>query len=306
MTPRTIFRLLKETALAWTEDKAMSLGAALAYYSVFSATPLLVIAIAIAGVVFGEQAAEGRIVQQIHATVGEPAAQALEALLANAGAQGTGVIATVVGIVLLLFGASGVFSQLQDSLNTIWKVTPKPGRGLATMVRGRFLAFIMVLIIGFLLLVSLAATATLAALSKWSSAAVGDIHLYQIINAVISLIFITVLLAMIYKILPDVKIKWKDVWVGAAFTAFLFTIGKNLLGLYLGRSSVTSVYGAAGSVVVILLWVYYSSLIVLFGAEFTRVFANFRGAQILPAENAVAVIPARVLAEGTVPQVAAR
>lgn len=297
---KTTWKLLKQTYNSWSEDKAMRLGAALAYYSVFSIAPLVLITIAVASMFLGEEAAQGQIVEEISGTVGTPVAQALEDQLQANQEKGTGGLATLTGIVVLLFGASGVFAQLQDALNTVWKVAPRPDRGILGMIRDRFLSMTMVLGTGFLLLVSLVITAALAALARfWTPAALpGGAYLWQALHGLVSLAFITVLFALMYKYLPDARIEWRDVWIGAAITAVLFTIGKYLLGLYLGQASVASTYGAAGSLVVILLWVYYSALILLFGAEFTRVYAEHLGKGIEPAANAVAVTHEDRLREG--------
>jgi membrane protein len=289
MNPQAVWHLLKHTFDEWNEDKAPRLGAALAYYTIFSLAPLLVIAIAISGLVFGEEEARKQIAAEVSNTVGPTVGTAIEGLLQSAHDSGSGILATIMGVVTLLFGAVGAFNQLQDALNTIWKVTPKPGRGWMAIVKDRVLSFSIVLGIGFLLLVSLIVSTVLTALSKFltPSALPGGTYLWQLINLAVSFGFITLLFAMIYKILPDVKLGWKDVWVGAAVTALLFTIGKYLLGLYLARASVASSYGAAGSLVLILVWVYYSSQILLFGAEFTRVYSIHYGKRILPSDNAV-------------------
>ncbi|GAB4196408.1 MAG: YihY/virulence factor BrkB family protein [Coleofasciculaceae cyanobacterium] len=288
MKPKVIVELLKETFREWQEDKASRLAAALAYYTAFSIAPLLIIAIAIAAVVFGEEAARGGIEEQLRGLIGQQGAEAVEEMINNSNKPAEGTIATIISVVLLLFGASGVFGQLQDSLNTIWEVAPKPGRGVMGFIKDRFLSFAMVLGIGFLLLVSLVLSAVLAGLSNF----LGDMmpglsFLWGILNFLISFGVITLLFALIYRVLPDAKIAWGDVWFGAIITALLFTIGKSLIGLYLGNSSVGSTYGAAGSFVVFLLWVNYSAQILFFGAEFTQVYANKYGSRIVPAKNAV-------------------
>src|SRR5262249_53433307 len=284
------WELLKATFYAWNEDKASRLGAALAYYTVFSIAPLLIIAIGIAGLVFGKAAAKGEIVSQIEKTIGLPAAQAIEEMLRHTHATGQSTTTTICGVVILLLGASGVFVQLQDALNTIWKVTPKPGRGFVEMVRDRFLSFMVVLSTGILLLVSLVISAALAPLGKFLTPDVlpGSTYLWQAVNNVLSLGLVTLLFALMYKVLPDARIAWSDVWIGALVTALLFTGGKYLIALYLGRSSMTSAFGAASSLVAILLWVYYSAQILLAGAEFTRVYACRHGSSIVPRENAMA------------------
>lgn len=292
MKLKVIVRLLKETFQEWQEDKASRLAAALAYYTIFSIAPLLIIAIAIAGAVFGEEAARGEIVGQIQGLVGKPGAEFIETAINNANKPGSnGGLASLIGIGVLLFGASGVFAQLQDSLNTIWEVQPKPTKGLRGGIMGflrqRFLTFSMVLVIGFLLMVSLILSAVLSGLSAYMSHLLPGLDfVWGIVNFVISFGVITLLFALIYKFLPDVKITWNDVLTGAIITALLFTIGKTLLGQYLGQSSFSSTYGAAGSLVIILAWVYYSAQILFFGAEFTQVYASRYGSRIVPDDHA--------------------
>lgn len=285
---KEFFRLFKETFAEWRDDKANRLAAALAYYTMLSLAPLLVIAVSVAGFVFGDRAAAGVISEQISEQVGASAANTIETAIAQAGDTGAGVIATIIGVVALLFGASGVFAQLQDALNTVWEVQPKPGSGLKTTAKKRVTAMTMVLGIGFLLLVSLLVSAVVSALNNFMSDLLpGADFLWTIMNVAISFGVVTLLFAMIYKILPDVQIAWKDVWIGAAMTALLFTIGKELLSMYIGSSSVGSVYGAAGSLAILLVWIYYSGLILFFGAEFTQVYARRYGSRIVPDEDAV-------------------
>ena len=289
MNAQMIVGLLKQTWAEWQEDKASRLAAALAYYTAFSIAPLLVIAIAIAALVFGEKAAQGQIAAQLGTLVGKEAAEAIQALLVSSSqkpAQGT--IATLISIALLFFGASNIFTQLQDSLNTIWEVAPKPGRGIRGIIQDRILSFGMVLGIGFLLLVSLILSTVLAALGNYFGSLMPGLQfLWSTLNFLLSFGVITLLFALMYKFLPDVKITWGDVGIGAVITALLFTIGKSLISLYLGNSSVGSTYGAAGSLVVLLLWVNYSAQILFFGAEFTQVYANKYGSRIVPAKNAI-------------------
>jgi membrane protein len=291
MNPKEILPILKETASEWMEDQAQSLGAALAYYTVFSLAPLLLIAIAIAGFFFGREAAQGQIFDQLRGLLGEASGKAMQDMVQNANTKpATGVMAALIGAVTLLFGASGVFGQLQTSLNSIWGVQPKPGRGVLGIIQDRILSFGFILVVGFLLLVSLLFTATIALVGEWFGGMVPGMEaLIQILNSVLSLALITLLFATIFKFLPDAKIAWRDVWIGAFITAVLFTVGKFALGLYLGKSGVASSYGAAGSLIVLLLWVYYSSQILFFGAEFTQVYANRFGSHVAPADNAVAV-----------------
>lgn len=272
----------------WSKDKVPQLGAALAYYTIFSIAPLVLIAIALAGIVFGEEAARGEIMQQISATVGPSVAEAIQAILAQAQDKATSGMATLIGVAVLLFGASGVFIQLQDALNTIWKVEAKPEGGIWSLVRDRLLSFTVVLGTGFLLLVSLVASAALAALSKYFTPAdlPGGAFAWQTLNNLLSFALVTVLFAFIYRVLPDVHVGWRHVWTGALIAALLFTVGKYVIGLYLGRSGTASAFGAAGSLVVILVWVYYSAQILLLGAEVTRSHALYQGAQIEPKANA--------------------
>lgn len=289
MNIKTILDLLKETFSEWNKDKSSRLAAALAYYTVFSLAPLLIIVIAIAGSVFGEEAARGEIVGQIQGLVGKDGARFIETTIENANQPASGgTIASIISVVVLLFGASGVFAQIQDALNTIWEVQPKPGLSLINIIRSRFLSFAMVLGIGFLLLVSLVLSAGLAAMVNYlGNALPGLDFLWQVVNFILGFGVTTLLFGLIYKYLPDVKITWNDVWIGAAITSLLFSIGRYLLGQYLGNSTFGSTYGAAGSLVVLLAWVYYAAQILFFGAEFTQVYARKYGSQIVPDNNAI-------------------
>jgi membrane protein len=282
--------LLKGTWEEWNTDRAPRLGAALAFYTVLSLSPLLILSIAIAGAVFGQEAAQGELLAQARSLIGEQGAEAIQTLIENANKPGAGMIATILSIVTLLFGASGVFGELQGAMNTIWGVEPRPDRGIKGVIMGRLLSFGLVLGVGFLLLVSLILSSVLSALGGQLSEALPDYNaIWQLLEVVISFLVITLLFAALYKFIPDVEISWRDVWVGAVVTSVLFSIGRFALGLYLGNSSTTSVYGAAGSLVVVLLWVYYSAQILFFGAEFTQVYANRFGSKIFPSEHAVAV-----------------
>lgn len=292
MSLKAIWRLLKETFEEWSKDKASRLAAALAYYTVFSLAPLLILIIAIAGLVLGDEAARGEISRQMQGLVGADGANFIESTVNNASqpGAGAGIIASIISIVVLLFGATGVFTELQDSLNTVWEVAPRPDLGFWQFIRNRVLSFGMVLGIAFLLLVSLVVSAVLSGLNTYMNGLLPGVDsLWQIVNFVISLGVVTLLFAMMFKFLPDVKIGWSDVWVGGFITALLFTLGKFLIGLYLGNSSFTSSYGAAGSLVVVLAWVYYSAQILFFGAEFTQVYARRYGSQIVPNQYAVPV-----------------
>ena len=292
MRAGSIVSIVKETVSDWIDDKAMRLAAALAFYTLLSLAPLLIVAVSVAGLVFGDDAARGQLVGQLQGIVGAQGAEAVSAILANAKSTSSGVIGTIVGTVILLFGASGVFGELQGALNTVWEVEPRPGRGILGVLRDRFLSLTMVLGVGFLLLVSLVLSAGLSAMGGYFSHALpGGEVVWQILNFVISLGVFTLLFALIFKYVPDVTIAWGDVWIGAAFTAVLFALGKFALGLYLGRESVTSPYGAAGSVVLLVIWTYYSAQILFLGAEFTQVYARHRGSRIEPTKNAVAIEP---------------
>jgi membrane protein len=294
--PRTLWHLIKEAAADWSHDRAPRLGAALAYYTVFSLVPFLVVVIALIGMVFGQEAAQSAILSQIATLVGEQSAAAIKDMIQRADQPSTGLMATGFAVMTLLVGASGVFGQLQDALNTVWGVEPKEGRGLWGFIKDRFLSFVAVLGTGFLLLVSLILSSALAAFGKWFSGVLPlPETLLHLMNFALSLAVITGLFALIFKVLPDAKVAWRDVWVGAVLTAALFTIGKYGLGLYLGKSNVASAYGAAGSLVVILLWVYYSAQILLYGAEFTQVYANRLGERIVPAPDAQVADPRKAV-----------
>ena len=288
MQGKSIWQFLKTTINEWVEAEPFQLAAALSYYTLFSLAPLLLIAIGIAGFVFGREAAQNQIVETLQGMIGQDSAQSVQEMIqASNEKPKTGMISTIVGFVALLFGAGGVVGQLQTSLNKMWEVTPKPGQGIWGFLRQRFFSFAMVLAIGFLLLVSLFVTAVLSSFTGMLSRLLGDATLIaHAVDILVSFGFVTLLFALIYKYVPDVEIEWRDVWVGAALTAILFTIGKYLIGLYIGTSGVSSTFGAAGSLITILVWVYYSSLIFFLGAEFTRVYATQYGSGVAPAENA--------------------
>jgi membrane protein len=289
MRARHFVSVLMESAGAWMEDNALRLSASLAFYAVFSLAPLLLVAVSIGALMFSEQTVRDQISAQLEALAGPRAADALEALLVTTATQKrTGTFATIAGVVVMLFGASGVFGELKDALNTIWGVVVKPGRTLLRLIRDRFLSFSMVLSVGFLLLVSLLLNAILTALSKYMNWVLPlPALVWQALDFVGSFGVITVLFAMIFKILPNVRIGWHDVWIGAAVTSLLFVLGKFLIGFYLGASSITSAYGAAASVVIVLLWVYYSACILFFGAEFTKIYASKFGSGIIPNRRAM-------------------
>ncbi len=291
MTVRDIWDIVKEAGSESLADRVPRLGAALAFYTTFALAPLLVIVVAIAGLVFGRKAAEGRLLEEMRSLVGKEGGDALQALVAAAGQHGAGIVASIVGGVVLLFGAVGLFGQLQDALNTIWEVEPKPGRAVWDIVRSRFLSFSLVLGSAFLLLVSLAVSAAMSAMSGMFDGVQSSV-ISHTIQWLVSFGVITGLFAMIYRLLPDAEIAWRDVWFGAAVTSVLFTVGKSLIGLYLGQTATTSVYGAAASFVVLLLWNYYTAQIFLFGAELTKAYAIRCGSGIVPAPFANSVTSA--------------
>jgi membrane protein len=278
--PKTVYKLLKATYHEWSKYKVPRMGAALAYYTIFSLAPLLVIAISVAGIAFGDEAVQGEIVGQIQGVIGLGAARAIQTMIQSAHKPGNQIFASILGLVVLFIGASGVFNEMQDNLNEIWGVDTTAKTGIWNLIKARFLSFGMVLGIGFLLLVSLVLSAFLAGVTKYVSGFLpvpeAVLHLGDML---FSIFFITVLFAMIFRILPDVRIPWSDVWVGAGMTAILFTIGKFLIGFYIGKSVTASAYGAAGSLVVIVAWIYYCAQLLYFGAEFTKVYATACGSQ---------------------------
>lgn len=283
---RASWSLLKAAATSWVDDRAQRLGAALAFYTILSVSPLFVIVFFIVNLWLSATSAREQIFAQIGDLIGPEGAQALQTILITPKPH-TGVVASAIAIGTLIVTATGLFIELQEDLNIIWGVQTKPGRGWRGFVKTRLLSFAMIVGTGFLLLVSLLVSAALSALNKYFSGRIPTSGvLWQIANVVVSLGVVTLLFAMIYKVLPDVKIAWREVWVGAGLTAVLFTAGKFLLGLYLGRSTVASAYGAAGSAVIILLWVYYSAQILFFGAELTQVYACRFGRRPEPAAHA--------------------
>jgi membrane protein len=279
MTLREGVRLFQRAASDFQEDGAPRLGAALSYYSLFSLAPLLIVVIAVAGLVFGQDAAQGRIVAELASLLGESGARAVEDLIENSRKVETGVLATAVGVVTLLLGATGAFAELKAALNVVWDVPSPPG-GLMGLVRGRLAAFALVLAVGFLLLVSLVVSAAISATDTILARVVSKPEaLLQALNTALSLAVITVLFALIFKFLPDTHVSWRDVWIGAGVTSALFTLGKLLIGLYLGRSGLGSTYGAAASVVVLMVWVYYAAQVFFFGAELTQAYAFSHGSR---------------------------
>jgi membrane protein len=293
MHPKNFLSLIKQAAVSWSDDGVPTLGASLAYYTVFSMAPLLLMSISVASLVIGRDAARCGIVTEIRQTLGSTTADAVAAMLDDAYASGATAGITIVGVATLLIGASGAFVELQSALNRIWKTEslPQTENVIVHFLRNRLLSFSAVVGTGFLLLVSLIISSILAALSQWlhSIALPGTAIFWQGLSIVVSFALVTLLFALIFKLLPDVPIAWRDVWLGAVVTALLFTIGQNLIGLYLGQSSMASTYGAAGSLVVLLVWVYYSAQIVLFGAELTHAYAEAYGSHLRSQKPAVQV-----------------
>lgn len=273
--------LVKRVANSWIDDYVPSMGAALAYYTMFSLAPLLLIVISVAGLIFGEDAARGEIETELRAMMGDNGAKAVQDLLVSVQKPAEGAAATLLGLVLLLVGATTVFGELQDSLDRIWHVPArKRSNGLLQLLRSRLLSFGMILAIGFLLIVSLVVSAGLATVGKLSGSLIGAWYvLAAVADALGGFLLVTFMFALIYKTMPSVRVQWRDVWIGSMFTAILFMVGKWMIGLYIGRSGVVSGFGAAGSLVVVLVWVYYSAQIFLIGAEFTWVYANTHGSR---------------------------
>ena len=291
MNLKGLWTLIKDTFAQWSDDNPFQLAAALAYYTLFSMAPLLMIAIAVAGLVFGQEASQNQVIGIIEDLVGAQGARAIQEIIESAGQRpDAGFFATLVGMILLLLGAGGVVGQLQDSLNTIWRVVPKTSRGIMGFLQDRLVSYSMVLSVGFLLVVSLVISAVLTAVSGIVGGFLSiDAATAHVLDFVVSFAFIMLLFAIIYKFVPDVRIAWRDVWIGAATTSLLFSVGKFLIGFYLGHSTVASIYGAAGSLVTLLLWVYYSSLMFFFGAELTQVYATRYGSRAVAAEKAQTV-----------------
>lgn len=284
MSLKRFWKLLKLSFQEWQADKASRLAAALAYYTAFSIAPVLLLVIAIAGFFLGQEAAKGEVFEQINGLVGAEGARAIESMLENSQDRDSSAIATIISLALLIFGASGVFLHLKESLNAIWNVEEAAEQGgIVNTIRSRLLSFSMIPVIGFLLLVSLSLSALLSGVAnviggEWQT----WFPAIRALNIAASFGMITLLFAVIYKVLPDANVQWSDVWVGAAATSLLFSIGKWGIGLYIGNSSIGSTYGAAGSFVVLLVWIYYSAQILFFGAEFTQVYANRYGSRISP------------------------
>ena len=276
-----IYEIAIDALDGWSRHKALRLGASVAFYTMFSITPLFLIALAIAGFLFGEQAARRQLFDQLSGLVGRESGEALQAIIASAHQPTAGWWATTIALVTLFVGATGVFVELQDALNTIWQVQRKPGGTIRHFVKDRLLSFAMMLAIGFLLLVSLIVSAALTAVGHVMAGYISTASIVgQVLNFLLSFGIITLLFAMIFKILPDVRVSWQNTWLGAAFSALAFNVGKFVLGFYLARTSVSSSYGAAGSLVIILMWVYYSSQTLFLGAEFTRAYTKRSGERV--------------------------
>jgi membrane protein len=292
MNLQHFYQLAKKSVMAWIDDYAPSMGAAISYYTVFSIAPLMIIVIAVAGFVWGREAVQGEIVGQLSGLIGQEGAQGIQALIESANQPAQGLVATAISIVVLVIGATTVFAELQSSMDRIWRAPKAPQvSGIWAIVRSRLLSLGFILGLGFLLLVSLVSSAGLAAFGNWASAMMpGWDKLLYVINIALSIGITTTLFAMIFKVMPQVKLGWRDVWTGAVVTAVLFEVGKWLISLYIGKSSVTSSFAAAGSLVVLLVWVYYSAQIFLLGAEFTWVYANEHGS--LAGSNATSPVAA--------------
>ena len=281
LRPKVLFQIFKTTFSEWNADNVQRMSAALAYYTIFSLAPLLVISIAIAALVFGEKAAQGEILVQIQGFIGPDIAKAVQTMIQLAQKPAHGTIAAIFGVGVLLWGASSVFTEMHDAMNTIWDVDLNAQSGIWSLVKTRFLSFGMVLAIGFLLLVSLLLSAAMSGLAKYIEGRLAvPVALFHVLDLVVSGLVITALFSMIFKILPDLKIAWNDVWVGAVLTAILFTAGKFIIGFYIGKSVSASAYGTAASLVIVVMWIYYSALILYFGAEFTHIFSNEFGSHL--------------------------
>jgi membrane protein len=296
---KNIFSLFKETYQEWNSKEPFELSAVIAYYAIFSLPGLLIIVIGIAGFFFGEQAVKGEVANQISKMLGKEAANGIQEMIVNSYKSNSSLMATIIGVATLLFGATGVFFPLQKSLNKLWNVKADPKAGIKKLILDRATSFGIILALGFLLLVSLVLTTILSVLSNWISHVFPEfmLVLFIVLNFIVSFGFITILFALIFKVLPDVKIRWKPVWIGSIVTAVLFEIGRFALEIYFAKANPGSTYGAAGSVILILLWVSYSCMILFFGAEFTQVYARRAGDRIEPSENAVPTVDRKKMRE---------
>lgn len=295
---------LKGAASAFIDDNCVKLSAALSYYTIFAIGPLLVIVISLAAIFFGKEAVQGKLYGQMSGLIGSGAALQIQEIIKNSHRDGSGTIGTIIGSIILIVGATGIFTEIQDSINFIWSIRAKPKRGLVQFFKNRLISFSLIISLGFLLLVSLLANAILDLLNERLILIFKDTTVYvlYVFNLVLILIVITILFAIIFKVLPDGKIRWRDALLGALFTAFLFLIGKAGIGYYLGNSNLGATYGAAASVIIILAWVYYTSIILYFGAEFTKVYALEFGGGIVPNQTAVFIIKREAKEIETIPE----
>jgi membrane protein len=288
MRARELLPILKTTFTAWNRHEAPRLGAALAFYTILSLSPLVILVVALAGLIFSRSAAQAHILSQVQGLIGPIGGKVVESMLANSQKPAAGILGTIVGLLSLLFGASGVFAELRSALNLIWEVKPEETSGIVGLLRERFFSFGMVLSIGFLLLVSLVLSTALAAVGKFFGGLLPiPSTALALFNFLISYVGVAVLFGLIFRFVPEAKVRWQNIWLGALVTAMFFTIGKTLIGLYLGKSSVGSTYGAAGSVIVVIVWVYYSAQIFFFGAEFTHAYAEHQMSAISRVPGAV-------------------
>ncbi|SJZ97589.1 YihY/virulence factor BrkB family protein [Sediminibacterium ginsengisoli] len=288
----SFFTILKKSIQAFSEDECMKLSASLSYYTIFSLAPVLIIVISLAGLFFGQEAVQGRVYFQINSLIGSAAAKQIQDIIANVQVRQGGTIGTIIGFAILIIGATGVFTEIQSSINYIWSIRAKPRKGILKFIFNRLISFSLVVSIGFILLVSLIINSLMDVMHdrlqvQFSNASV---KLFYVLNIVIIFIVITALFTIVFKVLPDAKISWKDSRTGAAFTSFLFIIGKFLIGFYIGNSKLGITYGTAASVIVILVWVYYTSIILYLGAEFTKVYSNQVGKGIRPNQQAVYIV----------------
>ena len=286
---KTVFGFLKEVMSDFMDDKVLKYSASLSYYTVFSIAPILIIIISIAGLFFGREAVTGQIFGQIKGLVGADAAAQIQAMIANTHRSGNTVLASIISVIVLVFGATGIFGEIQDSINSIWGLKSKPKTGILKVVINRLISFSLIISLGFVSMVALLLNAIVDVISTRLGQIFpgAGVYFVQVTNYVLSFIIITFMFAVIFKVLPDAKIKWRDVIRGAMLTAVLFIIGRYLIGLYIGQSNVASVYGTAGSIVVILVWVYYTAVILYFGAEFTKIYSIKYGSKIMPNDYAV-------------------
>ncbi|MFO7662315.1 MAG: YihY/virulence factor BrkB family protein [Chloroflexota bacterium] len=296
--------IIKKTFKSWRDEKVSRLAAALAYYTVFSIPPLLVVSIGIASIFTDRQVIEDQVINQAGNLMGPQGAEAIETILQSTEAPGGNeLLPTIIGIIFLLLGASAIFTQLQDAMNTIWDVEADPDRGILAAIKERFMSFTMVLAIGFILLVSLLLSTVLTTLGTYIGNLVSETEIVLgLVNFIISYIIFTVLFGVMFKTIPDVRVAWRDVWIGAAITAALFMIGEYALGIFLDRSDPTSAYGAAGSVILILLWVFFSAQVLFLGAEFTQVYATEYGSGMQPERGAVVMSEAEKIKQGIPPR----